>query len=117
MPDVLQLRGGTTATHASFTGAAREVTVDTDRQTLVVHDGTTAGGFALARADGTPATTDGAEGIYDAPRYTVATLPPASSHHAGVVLCDDGAAGAACLAFSDGTSWRRSDTLAVVSAA
>jgi len=45
----LQLRGGTTAQHSTFTGAVREVTVDTDKDTLVVHDGSTAGGFPLAK--------------------------------------------------------------------
>jgi len=44
----LQLRGGTTSQHSTFTGALREVTVDTDKDTLVVHDGATAGGFPLA---------------------------------------------------------------------
>lgn len=37
-------RRGTTAQHASFTGAAGEVTLDTDRYGAVVHDGATAGG-------------------------------------------------------------------------
>ena len=45
----LQLRGGTTSQHASFTGAVREVTVDTDKDILVVHDGSTAGGFPAHR--------------------------------------------------------------------
>ncbi|MBT5122877.1 MAG: hypothetical protein HOM38_09165, partial [Euryarchaeota archaeon] len=49
MSKLLQLRGGTTAEHTSFTGAVREVTVDTDKDTLVVHDGTTAGGHVLPR--------------------------------------------------------------------
>lgn len=44
----LKLRGGTTAEHATFTGGLREVTVDTDKNTIVVHDGTTAGGHPLA---------------------------------------------------------------------
>lgn len=47
MANQIQLRGGTTAEHATFTGAVREVTVDTDKNTLVVHDGTTAGGHPL----------------------------------------------------------------------
>jgi hypothetical protein len=47
MADQIQLRGGTTAEHSTFTGAAREVTVDTDKDTLVVHDGATAGGKPL----------------------------------------------------------------------
>lgn len=51
MPTQLQLRGGTTTQHASFTGLAREVTVDTTQHTLIVHDGTTAGGHELALAD------------------------------------------------------------------
>ena len=46
----LQLRGGTTAQHSTFTGAVREVTVDTDKDTLVVHDGATAGGIPLAKS-------------------------------------------------------------------
>ena len=49
MSKLLQLRGGTTSQHNSFTGAVREVTVDTDKDTLVVHDGSTQGGFALPR--------------------------------------------------------------------
>ena len=52
MPDQLQLRGGTTTETNSFTGAAREVTVDTTKKTAVVHDGSTAGGNPLLREDG-----------------------------------------------------------------
>ena len=52
MAKLLKLRGGTTSQHSSFTGADREVTVDTDKETLVVHNGSQAGGFPLARADG-----------------------------------------------------------------
>ncbi|NBV71715.1 MAG: hypothetical protein EBR60_06660 [Burkholderiaceae bacterium] len=51
MPDQLQLRGGTTAEHSTFTGASKEVTVDTTKKTAVVHDGTTAGGLPLMRED------------------------------------------------------------------
>jgi hypothetical protein len=51
MADQLQLRGGTTAEHATFTGALREVTVDTDKDTIVVHDNATAGGRPLLRED------------------------------------------------------------------
>ena len=47
MSTQLRLRGGTTAEHSSFTGAAREVTVDTDKNTLIVHDGVTAGGIEI----------------------------------------------------------------------
>ena len=45
-----QSRRGTTTQHASFTGADGEVTVDTTKKTLVVHDGATAGGIAQVPA-------------------------------------------------------------------
>lgn len=48
MADQLQLRRGTTAQNLLFTGAQGEVIVDTDKNTLVVHNGSTAGGFPLA---------------------------------------------------------------------
>lgn len=48
MADQLQLRRGTTAQMATFTGAQGEIVVDTDKDTVVVHDGATAGGFPLA---------------------------------------------------------------------
>jgi len=51
MPTAVQFRRGTTTQHASFTGAEGEVTVDTSKDTLVVHDGSTQGGFEIARAD------------------------------------------------------------------
>ena len=57
MSKLLQLRGGTTSQHGSFTGAVRETTVDTTKDTLVVHDGSTAGGFALARESALTTTT------------------------------------------------------------
>ena len=51
MATELKFRGGTTAQHATFTGADREVTVDTDKYTLIVHDGATAGGKAVVVPD------------------------------------------------------------------
>ena len=48
MSKQLKLRRGTTAQHSTFTGASGEITVDTDKKTLVVHDGVTAGGKPLA---------------------------------------------------------------------
>lgn len=50
MTTALKFRRGTTTQHSSFTGAAGEITVDTTKNTAVVHDGSTAGGFALAKA-------------------------------------------------------------------
>jgi len=51
MAKQLKLRRGTTSQHGSFTGAEGEVTVDTDKETLVVHDGSTAGGHPVAAED------------------------------------------------------------------
>ena len=48
MAQVLQLRRGTTAQNDAFTGAVAEVSVDTDRDSLRVHDGTTMGGTEIA---------------------------------------------------------------------
>lgn len=48
MADQLQLRRGTTSETLTFTGAQGEVTVDTDKNSLVVHDGITPGGFSTA---------------------------------------------------------------------
>jgi len=52
MTTAVQRRRGTTTEHASFTGLEGEISVNTTKDTLVVHDGSTAGGFELARADG-----------------------------------------------------------------
>ena len=51
MAKLLKLRRGTTTQHGSFTGAEGEVTIDTDKDTAVVHDGSTAGGTPLAKED------------------------------------------------------------------
>ena len=50
MSTVIQQRGGTTAEHSAFVGANREITVDTTKKTVVVHDGVTPGGYTLAKA-------------------------------------------------------------------
>ena len=53
MATQVQFRGGTTTEHASFNGVAKEVTVDTTKNTLVVQDGSTNGGFPLLKENGT----------------------------------------------------------------
>lgn len=52
MATQVQLRRGTTADTAGFTGAAGEATVDTIKNTLVVHDNIQLGGYPLLREDG-----------------------------------------------------------------
>ena len=77
MATQVQFRGGTTAQNSAFTGASKELTVDTDKDVVVVHDGSTAGGHPLMAEDGsnsalslgsagTPALkfTDSDTGIY-----------------------------------------------------
>ena len=49
MATEIQFRRGTTSQHSSFTGAVGEITVDTDKDTAVVHNNSTAGGIPLAK--------------------------------------------------------------------
>jgi hypothetical protein len=49
MSIAIQFRRGTTTNHSSFAGLVGEVTVDTTKKTLVVHDGTTLGGTPLSK--------------------------------------------------------------------
>ena len=51
MPTQVQFRRGSGSQNNSFTGGAGEVTVNTDNNALRVHNGSTSGGFELARAD------------------------------------------------------------------
>ena len=55
----IQFRRGTTTEHSSFTGLLGEVTVDTTKKTVVVHDGSTSGGFALALESAATSSTTG----------------------------------------------------------
>ena len=73
----IQLRQGTTTEHNTFTGAVGEVTVDTTKDTLVVHDGVTVGGhpvaaranadgtISLIKKDGTSAGTINSDGLFN----------------------------------------------------
>ena len=55
MPTVLQFRRGTTAQNNAFTGAAGEISYNTDTDAMRIHDGSTAGGFEMLRNDGSNA--------------------------------------------------------------
>ena len=52
MATQVQFRRGTTGEHSGFTGAVGEVTVDTEKKTVCIHDATQAGGFPLLKEDG-----------------------------------------------------------------
>ena len=47
MAKQVQLRGGTSEEHREFTGASREITIDTTLNTIRVHDGITKGGHII----------------------------------------------------------------------
>jgi len=49
MSTQIQRRRGTTSEHSTFTGAAGEITIDSTKNTVVVHDGSTQGGIPLAK--------------------------------------------------------------------
>ena len=51
MATQVQFRRGTTGEHSAFTGAVGEVTVDTEKKTVCIHDASTLGGFPLLRED------------------------------------------------------------------
>ena len=52
MPTILQLRRGTTAENAAYTGSVGEITVDTTLDKVILHDGTTAGGTTVGNLQG-----------------------------------------------------------------
>lgn len=72
----VQFRRGTTSQHSTFTGAAGEITVDTDKETAVIHDGSTAGGFPLAKESGVASvfTAESLQEDYDALSGTTPTI-------------------------------------------
>lgn len=89
-PVAVQQYRGTTAQHATYTGPAGELTVDTTKKAVVVQDGTTAGGITMAREDrtftpGTGILIDGASAAADlSANRTIAVSP------AGVVSAKTG---------------------------
>ena len=58
MPTQVQFRRGTTSQNNSFTGAAGELSVDTQLNVLRLHDGSTAGGHALITGSSTVTLTN-----------------------------------------------------------
>lgn len=59
MSTQIQRRRGTTSDHSTFTGAGGELTIDTTKNTVVVHDGSTTGGFPLAKESALVTTVGG----------------------------------------------------------
>ena len=50
MPTQLQFRRGTTSQNNGFTGAVGEITIDTDTDAIILHDGSAAGGIEIVPA-------------------------------------------------------------------
>ena len=84
----IRRRGDTTAAHQTFTGAEREITIDTDKKVVVVHDGETVGGFPLAREDMSNITADNiaSRGIA---KYDLSNVSAASIKSRGGLLAAD----------------------------
>lgn len=85
----VQYRGGTTLEHAAFTGLLRELTVDTTKNTIVVHDGTTLGGFPLQREliSGQTLKTINSESLLGSGNIVI-NIPVASTTVSGTVKVD-----------------------------
>ena len=104
MAKKLQLRRGTTSQHSSFTGAVGEVTVDTDKKVVVVHDGSTAGGIPLSKAsdaaelidedDFSSNTATKAPSQQSTKAYIAATSQPLDADLTSLAGCQTGAAAA-----------------------
>ena len=46
----VQIRKGSEPEHQAFTGALAEITYDTDKKSIRMHDGTTLGGFDVQKS-------------------------------------------------------------------
>lgn len=52
----------------------------------------------------------------DLPSHTVANVPDPANNESRIIFVSNGAAGQPVLAWSDGTTWNRSDTLQPITA-
>ena len=100
MAKLLKLRRVTTSQHSSFTGAEGEVTVDTDKESLVVHNGSQAGGFPLLRQD-----------LSNLVAGTIDTADLASSSVTTVKLANDSVTAAKIAANAVGSSELANDSV------
>lgn len=100
MATEVRSRRGSTVEHSAFVGADGELTVDTDKSTVVVHDGTTAGGAPLLRED-----------LSNLPAGTIDNADIAASAEIAVSKLADGAANQVLTTDATGNSVGWSDNL------
>ena len=81
MAKQVTFRRGTTAQHAGFTGANGEVTVDTVKHVVVVHDGATPGGWPVANATAVTAQITSLTSNAASQSAAIATLNSTVSGH------------------------------------
>lgn len=93
----IQFRRGTTAQHAVFIGAPGEITVDTDKNVVVVHDGVTPGGFP--GNSGAGATFEG-ETVFSG-TIRINSAIPSTSVTTGSLIVDGGVGVSGRLTVSD----------------
>ena len=109
MPTVLQFRRGTTTQNNNFTGTAGELSVDTTLDTLRIHDGSTAGGFALLKETGVSNLTLNAQAeirLGDSNSSNYVALKSAATVSSNLVFTlpsADGSAGQALVTDASGT--------------
>lgn len=104
MATQVQIRRGTSAEHASFTGALAELTVDTTKDTVVVHDGVTAGGYPLARESALHASVTLAASVADVLNLNGQELQADDPGADRIVFWDDSAGKLAHLSVSSDLS-------------
>ena len=80
----IQFRRGTTLQHSVFVGAPGELTVDTDKNIVVVHDGVTPGGFPANRLD------DVSGNVTFSGRMTITSGTPSTSVSTGSLVVNGG---------------------------
>ena len=92
MATQVQFRRGTTAQTSTFTGATAEITIDTDKEVVVVHDGVTAGGYPLARESALTANVASITGAFNTANAAFTAANSAGSYANSAFLVANSAA-------------------------
>lgn len=80
----VQFRRGTTSQHSVFTGQPGEITVDTDKKVVVVHDGSAVGGYEVVGAGTTQRITNKDVNATSLNVTGVSTIPVITATHLNV---------------------------------